>query len=117
MEEGQGRAPVGVPGECLLPFLGQVMGVDGKFLDPGSETIIKGIFDQRAVKNRDERFGENVGKGAQACAQASSQHKGFLDRGNHGGRGIGQSLQLPLAAGRSLASFRLVAMLLVAFST
>ena len=89
VEEGQGRPPVGASGESLLPLLGQVMGVDGKFLDPGSETIIKSIFDQRAVKNRDERFWENVGKGAQACAQASSQHKGFLYRGAHGGRGLG----------------------------
>ena len=95
MEEGQGRPPVGASGESLLPFLGQVMGVDGKFLDPGSETIIKGIFDQRAVKNRDERFGENVGKGAQARAQASSQHKGFFDRGAHGGRGLGGLCSFP----------------------
>ena len=80
VEEGEGCISIGPVGECFFPLPGQVVGVDGELLDSGGQAVVEGVFDEGPVKDRDERFGKDVGERTQTRTQTGSEEKGFLDR-------------------------------------
>jgi len=87
VKEGEWCTSIGPVGERFLPFPGQVVSVDGELLDSGGQAVVEKVLYQGPVKDRDERFGKNIGERTQTRAQTGSKEKGFLDRRSHERKG------------------------------
>ena len=65
-------------GEGAVPFLMQVVGIDGDFGDSSGEKVIKGVGGHGTVKDGHQRFGHGVGHGLEAGSETSAEEESFL---------------------------------------
>ena len=71
-----------------------MVSVHREFLDPNSEALVKGVFDERAVEYRDQRLRQNISERPQPGPEAGSEKKCFLDGRAHRARGGGSGEQM-----------------------
>ena len=65
-------------GEGAVPFLVQVVGIDGDFGDSSGEKVIKGVGGHGTMKDGHQRFGHGVGHGLEAGSETRAEEESFL---------------------------------------